>query len=118
RDKATLENIPLTDPAAPASALREPPLVRNVAQISRGVSPLEVEHRSITRVTDIYANVSGRDIASVARDIQNRLDRIQVPAGYHVAMRGEVQSMQERFPGLGHGSMMAVRLVYVLMGAD
>ncbi len=118
RNKATLENIPLTDPAAPGSAPREPTLVKNVAQISRGVSPLEVEHRSITRVTDIYANVSGRDIASVARDIQNRLERIQVPAGYHVAMRGEVQSMQESFAGLGFGLLMAVALVYLVMVAQ
>src|SRR2546428_9328410 len=118
RNKATLENIPLTDPAAPGSAPREPTLVKIVAQISRGVSPLEVEHRSITRVTDIYANVSGRDIASVARDIQTGLDRIQVPAGYHVAMRGEVESMEESFAGLGFGLLMAVAVVYLVMVAQ
>jgi len=92
--------------------------VKNIAKISRGVSPLEVEHRSITRVTDIYANVSGRDIASVADDIEKRLDGIQLPPGYRVVMRGEVESMRESFAGLGFGLLMAIALVYLVMVAQ
>ena len=118
RNMATLENIPLTGPAPLGSAPREPALVKNVAGISRSVAPLEVEHRSITRVADVYTNVSGRDIASVASDIQKRLKRIEVPAGYHMAMRGEVQSMRESFAGLGFGLLLAVALVYLVMVAQ
>ncbi len=118
RDLSTLENIPLTDPAPPGRAAQQPTLVKNLASISRGVAPLEVEHHNIGRVTDVYANVSGRDIASVAREIQKRLDRFQFPSGYQVVMRGEVQSMQESFAGLGLGLLMAVALVYLVMVAQ
>lgn len=118
RDKSTLENIPLTDPAPQGAASAEPTLVRNVAAINHAVAPLEVEHRNIARVTDVYANVSGRDIGSVAAEIQKRLSRLNLPAGYSVVMRGEIQSMQESFAGLGYGLLMAVALVYLVMVAQ
>lgn len=115
RNEATLNNIPLTDPGAPENASREPTLLRNVATVTHSLSPLEVEHHDIARVTDVYASVDGRDIASVARDIQDRLNTIHPPAGYTVSMRGEVQSMKESFAGLGLGLAMAIALVYLVM---
>ncbi len=118
RSIATLEDIPVTDPAPDGTAPQHPTLVKNVAKITRGVAPVEVEHRAITRVTDVYANVSGRDIGSVASDIEKRLVHVDLPAGYHVAMRGEVQNMRESFSGLGFGLLMAVVLVYLVMVAQ
>jgi CzcA family heavy metal efflux pump len=115
-DRSALENIPLTD-SDPAGA-HQPTLLRNVAALTEGSTALEVEHRNIQRVTDIYVNVNGRDIGSVAREIQKRLATIQVPAGYRIVMRGEVESMQESFAGLGFGFLMAVALVYLLMVAQ
>ncbi|MGH7743773.1 MAG: efflux RND transporter permease subunit [Candidatus Dormibacteria bacterium] len=115
RDEATLKDIPLTDPGPPDNASREPTLLRNVATITHSSSPLEVEHHDIARVTDVYANVDGRDIASVARDIQKRLDTIHPPAGYTVSIRGEAASMKESFSGLGLGLAMAIALVYLVM---
>jgi CzcA family heavy metal efflux pump len=117
-DESTLENIPLTNPDSRCDSARQPALLRNVASITRGTTPLEIEHRSIQRVTDIYANVDGKDIGSVARDIQKRLDAIQVPAGYRIVMRGEVESMRESFSGLAFGLVMAVALVYLVMVAQ
>jgi multidrug efflux pump subunit AcrB len=116
-DRSTLENIPLTDPDPSNTAPRQPTLLRNVAAITEGSTPLEVEHHNIQRVTDIYINVDHRDIGSVAHDIQKRLDTIQVPAGYRIVMRGEVESMRESFLGLGFGLAMAVALVYLVMVA-
>jgi multidrug efflux pump subunit AcrB len=77
-----------------------------------------VEHQNITRVTDVYVNVDGRDIASVAADIQKRLDSLPLPSGYTVVLRGEIQSMRESFGGLGFGLLMAVALVYLVMVAQ
>jgi multidrug efflux pump subunit AcrB len=118
QDKATLENIPLTDPSPRGTSPGEPTLVRNVAAVTHATAPLEVEHRSIARVTDVYANVAGRDIGAVAADIQKRLDGLLLPTGYNVVMRGEVQSMRESFAGLGFGLLMAVALVYLVMVAQ
>jgi len=48
-------------------------------------------------VIDVYVNVAGHDVGGVASDIERRLDALgpKLPAGYTVAVRGEVQSMRE-----------------------
>src|SRR5262249_3731880 len=100
-----------------------------------------VAHRTLTRVVNLYANVSGRDVGSVASAIQDNLSvwgrRIgsgttkllswAVPdgdkpgeylAGYTVRMRGEVASMQESFRSLGSGLVLAAVLIYLIMVAQ
>ncbi len=94
--------------------------LRNLAKLSRGTAPSEINHLNITRVTDIYVNVRGRDIGSVAADIEkyiNRIknDRAEVPEGYYIQMRGEVKSMRDSFQSLGFGFVLAVVLVYLVM---
>jgi len=118
QDRATLENIPLTDPSSTVPKSQQPTLLRNVASIREAKTALEVEHRNIQRVTDIYVSVDGRDIGAVAGDIQKRLATLHLPSGYGVVVRGEVQSMQESFSGLGLGLLMAVALVYLVMVAQ
>jgi CzcA family heavy metal efflux pump len=113
QNQATLENLPLSGQVS-----QQPTLLRNIAAITQTTTPLEVEHRNIQRVTDIYVSVEGRDIGSVASDIEKRLKALQIPAGYSIAVRGEVQSMRESFSGLGFGLLMAVSLVYLVMVAQ
>ena len=57
-------------------------------------------------------------MGSVAKEIQRRLDRLEVPSGYRVQMRGEVSSMQESFQSLGYGLVFAAVLVYLVMVAQ
>jgi multidrug efflux pump subunit AcrB len=118
KDLATLENMPITDPGSSRVQPEQPTLLRNVASIREARTALEVEHRNIQRVTDIYVNVDGRDIGSVAADIKKRINKLEVPSGYSIAVRGEVQSMKESFAGLGFGLLMATALVYLVMVAQ
>ncbi|MEE9149893.1 MAG: efflux RND transporter permease subunit, partial [Candidatus Tectomicrobia bacterium] len=57
----TLENILITGKNG-----TQPILLKNIATFRRTTAPAEINHLNITRVTDIYANVRGRDIGSVA----------------------------------------------------
>lgn len=109
-DLETLKNIPISSPGTNTTAL-----LRNLAQFSRTAAPAEVSHLNITRVIDVYANVSGRDIGSVARDIERAIADIPRPAGYAIQMRGEVANMRESFANMGFGLALAAVLVYLLM---
>ena len=95
----------------------KPVLLRNIAKISRATAPTEITHLNISRVTDIYADVDGRDIGSVAAGIEQKLAGKQWPEGYRVDIRGEVASMRESFGGMRFGFAMAVVLVYFVMVA-
>ncbi len=105
-----------------------------------GTSAVEVNHVALGRVLNIYANVQGRDVGSVAADIERLLSRWgergagvegvsrwSVPdpkkpgehlAGYAVKMRGEVAAMKQSFASLGFGMVLAVILIYLIMVAQ
>jgi multidrug efflux pump subunit AcrB len=111
----TILDIPVTGKDQPT-----PVALRTVAKFSRGTAYSEINHLNITRVTDVFVNVRGRDVGSVARDIERYIDNIkndraQVPEGYSIQMRGEVQTMRESFKSLGFGFLLAVVLVYLVM---
>jgi multidrug efflux pump subunit AcrB len=111
--RETLENIPITD-----KGQSTPIPLRNLATMGTGKAVVEADHVNIRRVTDLYANVQGRDVGSVAGEVQRILARLQLPAGYSAHMRGEVSSMRESFGSLGFGLALAVILVYLLLVAE
>src|SRR5258708_1311300 len=96
--------------------------LRSVAKVNYSSAPIEINHHNITRVIDVFVNVRGRDVGSVAAGIENYIsqihsDRAQVPEGYFIQMRGEVKAMRESFKslGFGFGFVLAVILVYLVM---
>lgn len=104
--------------AAARPARKEQPVkLRNIATIKRDTAPTEINHVNITRVTDVFSNVEGRDIGSVAAEIEKKLEGKTWPDGYFVRMRGEVQSMRESFGGLSFGFGLALVLIYFVMVA-
>ncbi|HHT9115374.1 MAG: efflux RND transporter permease subunit [Planctomycetes bacterium] len=118
----TLENIPIT-----SKKNSSPVLLKNIATFKRTTAPAVVNHHDITRVIDVYANVSGRDAGSVATEIEERIKRSPViqdlmakygPKGYTYNIRGEIQSMRESFGQLGQGLLIAIILVYLLLVAQ
>ncbi|MBI4468166.1 MAG: efflux RND transporter permease subunit [Acidobacteria bacterium] len=111
--KETLENIPVT-----GQHQKTPVLLRNIAEFKRSTAALETNHVNIVRVIDVYANTQGRDIGSVAGEIERSIDRLDVPSGYRVHMRGEVSSMKESFESLAFGLILAAMLVYLVMVAQ
>jgi multidrug efflux pump subunit AcrB len=140
-DKITWQNLMLTpirgrEPKAPAQQLQN--LVRKVDWNKK--TAVEVNHQDLARVIDIYLNVEGRDVGSVAADIEKLLTewggRSQTSGnvsswnvpdsanpgktlpGYAVQVRGEVSNMTQSFQSLGFGFVLAVILIYLIMVAQ
>lgn len=72
---------------------------------------------NILPAVDVYVSVQGTDLASVAGKVQKLVDQMQpkLPRGSQLVMRGQVQTMQASFIGLGVGLAMAIVLVYLLI---
>ncbi|HWB11660.1 MAG TPA: efflux RND transporter permease subunit [Pirellulales bacterium] len=92
-------------------------LLSNVARVERGVTAEAANHTNVQPAFDVYANVQGRDLGSVAADINRLLDdyRSQLSPGNTIVMRGQVESMESAFLRLGLGLLFAAVLVYLLM---
>jgi multidrug efflux pump subunit AcrB len=75
-----------------------------------------ISHYTVQRVMDITANVDGRDMGSVADDIEKKIAGIgKVPTGMHFYMRGQPEVMNQTFKTLGLGLILSIVLVYFLM---
>ena len=92
-------------------------LLSNVATTSRGKVSQNINHYNVQPVFDVYANVQGRDLGSVSREINHVLAKYEghLPRGSSLIVRGQVQSMNESFVGLGTGIVFAILLVYLLL---
>ncbi len=123
--------IPITgkDPSLPPVQLQN--IISNVNWNKK--TPVEIGHNKLARVMDIYVNVEGRDVGSVAADIEEALSNwgkrkktegsvsawsVPDTPGYTVEMRGEVSSMKESFESLGRGFILAAVLIYLIMVAQ
>ncbi|HEX7238879.1 MAG TPA: efflux RND transporter permease subunit, partial [Longimicrobiaceae bacterium] len=89
-----LETLPLTiqGPQGPVSV----PLGQ-VAQVEQNMGPAQINRLDRERVINVEANTSGRPLSEVVADIQLRLDRIAIPAGYTVSQGGETEDQGEVF---------------------
>jgi multidrug efflux pump subunit AcrB len=76
-----------------------------------------VNHYTVQREIDIAANVDGRDLGSVAADIQNAIAEVSkgLPITTKILILGQNDVMQSSFKSLGLGMVLAVILVYALL---
>ena len=105
-----------TTPAAGASPASTQ-LLGNIVQ-ARPDRMLAVASRyDIMPAVDVYVSVQGTDLASVAARVNALVDdmRPKLPRGSQINLRGQVETMQASFIGLGVGLVGAIILVYLLV---
>ncbi len=66
-----------------------------VADISIVPVPTVIKHDNISPYVDVVANVSGRDLGSVNKDVRGRLASIEFPLEYHPEVMGEYSERQD-----------------------
>jgi multidrug efflux pump subunit AcrB len=96
---------------------QQPQLLSNVATISRTGGPVNITHYNVARTYDVQANVDSTDLGSVADAVARIVDELRpsMPRGTTARIKGQVESMESSFRGLGYGLIFAVILVYLLM---
>ncbi len=92
-------------------------LMANLVKVSHRYGPTNVTHYNIAQSFDILASVQGADLGRVSAGIEQILAEVRptLPRGTNVTVRGQVQSMNTSFRGLGFGLIFSVVLVYLLM---
>ena len=92
-------------------------LLGNLVETTAARQPAIASRYNILPAIDVYVSVHGTDLASVAAKVGAEIDKIRpkLPRGSQVVMRGQVETMQSSFIGLGVGLAMAIVLVYLLV---
>jgi multidrug efflux pump subunit AcrB len=107
-----LENIPVTGASG-----APPQILGSLASIHRGVGLALTSHYDIQPVIDIYGSVQGRDLGSVARDLNKIVDESKkdLPRGTRLVIRGQIHTMRSSYIGLIGGLFFSILLVYLLI---
>ncbi len=92
-------------------------LLSNVAKFGRSTVPMVLSQHDIRPVIDVHANVQGRDLDSVANDIDKVIaaDQPDPSTAMSAVLAGQVETMRESYSGLFGGMFLAVVLVYLFL---
>jgi HAE1 family hydrophobic/amphiphilic exporter-1 len=109
-----IESIPIVTPQNKVVYLGQ------IASIDKGEGPMQIGRENQSRVVKVTANIAGRDLGSVIRDIRGRLAPFekQLPPGYFIEFGGSYDDMQEAFKILAAAFALASLLVYMVMASQ
>ena len=113
-----LLNMPIGSGTGPAAGtMGSTQLLGNLVEATSSRMPAVASRYNIMPAIDIYVSVQGTDLDSVASGVQALVEqmRAKLPRGNQVVLRGQVETMQASFLGLGVGLVMAIVLVYLLI---
>jgi multidrug efflux pump subunit AcrB len=108
----SLRNLPITPGAG-----GPPQVLGAVADVVRTYSDSVVSQYNVQSRVDVYAATQGRDLGSVAADIQRILHDTakQAPKGATTVLTGQTQTMSSAYSGLLLGLIAAIALIYLLI---
>ncbi|RJP80998.1 MAG: efflux RND transporter permease subunit [Desulfobacteraceae bacterium] len=114
-EKRSLDDIldlTLSTPSGGQTALR------NVVSTEKGEGPAVINRKDQQRIVTVKANVSNRDLGSVAADVQAILTQIPKPIGYDFMIAGNYEEQQKSSRELLISLLLALILVYMVLACQ
>ncbi|WMN06148.1 CusA/CzcA family heavy metal efflux RND transporter [Marivirga arenosa] len=90
--------------------------IKEVADISYVPGPMQISRDDTYRRTYVGVNTRGRDVESVVKDIQAKLDaELDLPPGYYISYGGEFENLERAKSRLMIVVPIALFLIFVLL---
>lgn len=112
RNAQDLERLPLF----PAG--REPIHLGHIGRVSIGQGSSEITRIDQSRMVEITADLAGRSLGDVSRDVRARLADIRLPAGYFILPGEDEKALERTNYELLILAILAIFLVYVVMAVQ
>ena len=90
----------------------------SVATMGARQGPTSISRLDQERLLRVFGGLGDRALSEVAVDLRAALDRIELPEGFTLAIGGEHEEQEETFGGLAVGIVLAILLVYAVMGVQ
>lgn len=82
------------------------------------VPPL-IKRRNLERVVEITAQLKpGAVTGKVAKEAQDRLNKVKLPVGYSIRVGGEAEKIRETFSGFGPVVLIALFIIFGILVAE
>jgi len=112
-----LERLPFNLPPAADGSTRTVKL-NQVAVVSEGVGPNQINRRELSREVSFSGNAFGRASGDVSKDIQAVMAGMQLPDGYRYQFGGSTKNMKESFAYAVSALAMAIIFIYMILASQ
>ncbi len=89
-----------------------------IAKVKVVEGPNTITREDQERVVSISAAISGRDLNSVTKEINDKFAQYPLPIGYSITVGGEAEEMASAFRDLFITFLLAVIFVYMILAAQ
>jgi Cu/Ag efflux pump CusA len=92
--------------------------LKAVADVRVVPTPNEITRENVSRRLDITANVRGRDLGSVAREVEAVVGALDFPVGYHPEFLGEYAAQRQASRQLLGLGLLSLVLIFLILHTD
>jgi len=110
-DAANIERLPVA--VGGNSSMMVP--LEQIATISMGKGPAQIQHLDGKRTITVSANVQGRASGEVTADALKIAKAIDFPTGFGITLGGASRDQQEVFSEMGIALVMGIALMYLVL---
>ncbi len=109
-DASNIEHLPI----AVSNSNRMVPLDQ-IATITMGKGPGQIQHANGKRTITVSANVQGRSPGEVTAEAQKLAQSIDFPQGFGIELAGSARDQQVVFSAMGLALLSGIALMYVVL---
>src|SRR6266480_1834172 len=92
--------------------------IAEVADVSIEPTPNKIKRENNSRRIDVHGNVKGRDLGSVADEVEARLQKIAFPIGYYPQLLGEYKERQAARKNLLASAIVVAAAIFLILHAS
>ena len=81
-------------------------------------TPVQLERKYQQRIIHVTANTSGRDLGSIAEEIEDKIAKMKIPDGFTVTLKGARWSRRKLQQNLIFALVLAILLVYMVLASQ
>lgn len=90
----------------------------DIAKVREGRGPARIDREEQERVVTVSANIFGRDLGSVMREVREQIDRLPLPEGYYLKYGGSYEDMKQMQAATMGALVLIIILVYVVLASQ
>jgi HAE1 family hydrophobic/amphiphilic exporter-1 len=87
----------------------------DVATITKINGPTQITHLNAIRTATVNATITSSNVGAVSLDVQQRINKLNLPDGATVSPGGVLTSQTQTFSSLGIALLVAILLVFLVM---
>ncbi|QTM98298.1 MMPL family transporter [Sediminibacillus dalangtanensis] len=81
-------------------------------------TPNEISHTNGERYVSVSADIEGKDLGTINREVQKLIDDYELPGGYSISTAGDLEQQQELMMDMAVIFLLAIFLVYLVMAVQ